>query len=139
LFTGFVKVMLLSYRNPGLAAVLVRDFDMLSRVFNIANSYKNDLKQDAESARLRLVKRLDAEPQLVSALRDNEEFPVARHGADTDKQARNSRRDWWLVPTISDHSGCCENSALMHLKSYEIDGQLLRTGAANFSVRLAGL
>ena len=26
-----------------------------------------------------------------------------------------------------------ENSALMHLKSYEIDGQLLRTGAANFS------
>jgi phosphatidylserine/phosphatidylglycerophosphate/cardiolipin synthase-like enzyme len=25
------------------------------------------------------------------------------------------------------------NSALMHLKSYEIDGQLLRTGAANFS------
>jgi hypothetical protein len=74
LFTGFVKVMLLSYRNPGLAAVLVRDFDMLSRVFNIANSYKNDLKQDAESARLRLVKRLDAEPQLVSALRDNEEF-----------------------------------------------------------------
>src|ERR1700751_3233548 len=27
----------------------------------------------------------------------------------------------------------CENSALMHLKSYEIDGHLLRTGAANFS------
>jgi len=26
-----------------------------------------------------------------------------------------------------------ENSALIHLKSYEIDGQLLRTGAANFS------
>jgi phosphatidylserine/phosphatidylglycerophosphate/cardiolipin synthase-like enzyme len=26
-----------------------------------------------------------------------------------------------------------ENSALMHLKSYEIDGRLLRTGAANFS------
>jgi phosphatidylserine/phosphatidylglycerophosphate/cardiolipin synthase-like enzyme len=26
-----------------------------------------------------------------------------------------------------------ENSAFMHLKSYEIDGQLLRTGAANFS------
>jgi phosphatidylserine/phosphatidylglycerophosphate/cardiolipin synthase-like enzyme len=26
-----------------------------------------------------------------------------------------------------------ENSALMHLKSYEVDGQLLRTGAANFS------
>src|SRR5262249_51252303 len=26
-----------------------------------------------------------------------------------------------------------ENSALMHLKSYEIDGVLLRTGAANFS------
>jgi phosphatidylserine/phosphatidylglycerophosphate/cardiolipin synthase-like enzyme len=26
-----------------------------------------------------------------------------------------------------------ENSALMHLKSYEIDGHLLRTGAANFS------
>jgi phosphatidylserine/phosphatidylglycerophosphate/cardiolipin synthase-like enzyme len=26
-----------------------------------------------------------------------------------------------------------ENSALMHLKSYEIDGNLLRTGAANFS------
>jgi phosphatidylserine/phosphatidylglycerophosphate/cardiolipin synthase-like enzyme len=26
-----------------------------------------------------------------------------------------------------------ETSALMHLKSYEIDGRLLRTGAANFS------
>jgi phosphatidylserine/phosphatidylglycerophosphate/cardiolipin synthase-like enzyme len=26
-----------------------------------------------------------------------------------------------------------ENSAFMHFKSYEIDGQLLRTGAANFS------
>jgi phosphatidylserine/phosphatidylglycerophosphate/cardiolipin synthase-like enzyme len=26
-----------------------------------------------------------------------------------------------------------DNSALMHLKSYEIDGRLLRTGAANFS------
>jgi phosphatidylserine/phosphatidylglycerophosphate/cardiolipin synthase-like enzyme len=26
-----------------------------------------------------------------------------------------------------------ENSALMHLKSYQIDGQVLRTGAANFS------
>jgi phosphatidylserine/phosphatidylglycerophosphate/cardiolipin synthase-like enzyme len=26
-----------------------------------------------------------------------------------------------------------ENSALMHLKSYKVDGQLLRTGAANFS------
>src|ERR1700751_3632356 len=26
-----------------------------------------------------------------------------------------------------------ENSAFMHLKSYEIDGQFLRTGAANFS------
>jgi phosphatidylserine/phosphatidylglycerophosphate/cardiolipin synthase-like enzyme len=26
-----------------------------------------------------------------------------------------------------------ENSALMHLKNYEIDGHLLRTGAANFS------
>jgi phosphatidylserine/phosphatidylglycerophosphate/cardiolipin synthase-like enzyme len=26
-----------------------------------------------------------------------------------------------------------ENSAFMHLKSHEIDGQLLRTGAANFS------
>ena len=26
-----------------------------------------------------------------------------------------------------------DNSALMHLKSYEIDGHLLRTGAANFS------
>ncbi len=26
-----------------------------------------------------------------------------------------------------------ENSALMHLNSYEIDGHLLRTGAANFS------
>jgi phosphatidylserine/phosphatidylglycerophosphate/cardiolipin synthase-like enzyme len=26
-----------------------------------------------------------------------------------------------------------ENSALMHLKSYEIDGRVLRTGAANFS------
>jgi phosphatidylserine/phosphatidylglycerophosphate/cardiolipin synthase-like enzyme len=26
-----------------------------------------------------------------------------------------------------------ENSAFMHLKSYEIDGQPLRTGAANFS------
>ena len=24
------------------------------------------------------------------------------------------------------------NSALMHLKSYQIDGRLLRTGAANF-------
>src|SRR6202011_91013 len=26
-----------------------------------------------------------------------------------------------------------DNSALMHLESYEIDGRLLRTGAANFS------
>jgi phosphatidylserine/phosphatidylglycerophosphate/cardiolipin synthase-like enzyme len=26
-----------------------------------------------------------------------------------------------------------ENSALMHLKSYEIDGRMLRTGSANFS------
>jgi phosphatidylserine/phosphatidylglycerophosphate/cardiolipin synthase-like enzyme len=26
-----------------------------------------------------------------------------------------------------------ENSSLMHLKAYEIDGHLLRTGAANFS------
>lgn len=26
-----------------------------------------------------------------------------------------------------------DTSALMHLKSYEIDGRLLRTGAANFS------
>jgi phosphatidylserine/phosphatidylglycerophosphate/cardiolipin synthase-like enzyme len=26
-----------------------------------------------------------------------------------------------------------ENSALMHLKSYQIDGRVVRTGAANFS------
>jgi phosphatidylserine/phosphatidylglycerophosphate/cardiolipin synthase-like enzyme len=26
-----------------------------------------------------------------------------------------------------------DNSALMHLKSYQVDGRLLRTGAANFS------
>jgi phosphatidylserine/phosphatidylglycerophosphate/cardiolipin synthase-like enzyme len=27
-----------------------------------------------------------------------------------------------------------ESSALMHLKSYQVDGHVLRTGAANFSV-----
>jgi hypothetical protein len=74
LFEGFIKVLLLSYQNPSLAGVLVKDFNMLNRVYGIASAYIEGLSQDAGAARSILVKRLDAEAPMVSALRDNEEF-----------------------------------------------------------------
>ena len=39
----------------------------------------------------------------------------------------------WCTPNGVEIRIKHENSALMHMKSYEIDGLLLRTGAANFS------
>jgi hypothetical protein len=74
LFEGFIKVLLLSYQNPGLAGLLVKDFNMLNRVYSIAKTYMEGLSEDAGAARSVLVKRLDAEPPMVSALRDNEDF-----------------------------------------------------------------
>ena len=74
LFDGFIKVLLLSYQNPSLAGLLVKDFSVLNRIYGIASAYIEGLSQDAGAARSILVKRLDAETPMISALRDNEEF-----------------------------------------------------------------
>jgi hypothetical protein len=74
LFDGFIKVLLLSYHNPGLATLLSKDFDMLNRVYGIANDYVREMKHNAGKARAELVQRLKTEPPLIAALEDNEEF-----------------------------------------------------------------